>query len=477
MHGRHLSWAPRCRSGAGRSCRRCNDLTDRQGDDDGQDRRGRERDARRRHAGAGRADEDTRRRLPARRLGPPVRRRGHGRDDGQGHERAPGRCSSAAAPTSSSSASGRSRPTEPVHRGAQPHAASTSPRARWPSRCPGRTRSLLDGDAAAAVAALKRDVDGRPGRARQRRPGAVACRGTAWSTRTRCRSTRSCSAPGTSCSPRAGRVRHVELVEAVPTTTGVIIATYRPPPSDRRMKQYLLSVYQPDGDPPPPEVLEPIMADLGALNEEMQAAGAWVFAGGLHPPSTATVVRDRDGETLLDRRPVHRGQGAPRRLHDHRRRPTSTRRWRGPRKAGPRRRPLPIEVAAAASGELMRRQSSGSSGRSTAARSPSWSASSATSTSPRRRSRTRSPRPCSAGRRTACRPARPAGSSRPPATGRSTGCAARPTRADRHAAGARWLHAPDEPDRGRGGPRARRPAAADLHLLPPGARARPRRSR
>ena len=27
------------------------------------------------------------------------------------------------------------------------------------------------------------------------------------------------------------------------------------------MKQYLLSIYQPDGDPPPPEVLDEIMRD------------------------------------------------------------------------------------------------------------------------------------------------------------------------------------------------------------------------
>ena len=59
------------------------------------------------------------------------------------------------------------------------------------------------------------------------------------------------------------------------------------------MRQYLLSVYQPDGDPPPPEVLDPIMAELGKLNEEMKAAGAWVFALGLHPASTATVLRDQ----------------------------------------------------------------------------------------------------------------------------------------------------------------------------------------
>ncbi len=65
------------------------------------------------------------------------------------------------------------------------------------------------------------------------------------------------------------------------------------------MKQYLLSVYQPDGPAPPPEVLEPIMAELDALNAELKQAGAWVFAGGLHPPSTATVVRVSDGDALI----------------------------------------------------------------------------------------------------------------------------------------------------------------------------------
>ncbi|MGH8966472.1 MAG: YciI family protein, partial [Actinomycetes bacterium] len=55
------------------------------------------------------------------------------------------------------------------------------------------------------------------------------------------------------------------------------------------MTQYLLSIYQPAGDPPPPEVLDPIMRDLDAVNQEMRNAGAWVFAAGLHDPSTATV--------------------------------------------------------------------------------------------------------------------------------------------------------------------------------------------
>jgi len=63
------------------------------------------------------------------------------------------------------------------------------------------------------------------------------------------------------------------------------------------MRQYLLSIYQPEGTPPA-EVLDRVMRDLDTLNEEMRAAGAWVFASGLHPPSTATVLRAQDNEVL-----------------------------------------------------------------------------------------------------------------------------------------------------------------------------------
>jgi hypothetical protein len=41
------------------------------------------------------------------------------------------------------------------------------------------------------------------------------------------------------------------------------------------------------------------MRDIEAFNTELRAAGAWVFAGGLHEPSTATVVRYRDGDVLI----------------------------------------------------------------------------------------------------------------------------------------------------------------------------------
>jgi len=74
------------------------------------------------------------------------------------------------------------------------------------------------------------------------------------------------------------------------------------------MKTYLVSIYQPDGPPPPPEVLEPIMRDLAALNEELVAADAFVFSAGLCPPSTATVLRSTDTEVLMTDGPFTEGK-------------------------------------------------------------------------------------------------------------------------------------------------------------------------
>lgn len=74
------------------------------------------------------------------------------------------------------------------------------------------------------------------------------------------------------------------------------------------MQQYLLSVYQPAGDPPPAETLEPIMRDVAALHRELQAAGAWVFFAGLHPPSTATVLRPAGDEVLITDGPFVEGK-------------------------------------------------------------------------------------------------------------------------------------------------------------------------
>jgi hypothetical protein len=74
------------------------------------------------------------------------------------------------------------------------------------------------------------------------------------------------------------------------------------------MKQYLLSVYQPDGPMPAPEVLAKITRDLDAVNRDLEAAGSWVFAGGLFPPSTATVLRPENGEVLTTDGPFTEGK-------------------------------------------------------------------------------------------------------------------------------------------------------------------------
>jgi hypothetical protein len=65
------------------------------------------------------------------------------------------------------------------------------------------------------------------------------------------------------------------------------------------MKEYLLSVHTDwDAEPPAPEVMERAYKAVEAFNAELQKAGAWVFAGGLQPPSTATVVSAADGTVL-----------------------------------------------------------------------------------------------------------------------------------------------------------------------------------
>jgi hypothetical protein len=67
------------------------------------------------------------------------------------------------------------------------------------------------------------------------------------------------------------------------------------------MTQYLLSVWHSDANPVPddPEAMQKVFKQVDAFNAELQAAGAWVFAGGLHPPEIATVVRAEDVETII----------------------------------------------------------------------------------------------------------------------------------------------------------------------------------
>ena len=66
------------------------------------------------------------------------------------------------------------------------------------------------------------------------------------------------------------------------------------------MPQYLLSVCYPAGAvPPAPAELDRIIADVGVVDADMRAQGVWVFAGGLHDASTATVVTSHHGDTVM----------------------------------------------------------------------------------------------------------------------------------------------------------------------------------
>ena len=65
------------------------------------------------------------------------------------------------------------------------------------------------------------------------------------------------------------------------------------------MKQYLLAVHMVEGEPVPSEAdMQRAYQQVDAFNADLKAAGAWVFAGGLHPPTTATVVRATGGQVV-----------------------------------------------------------------------------------------------------------------------------------------------------------------------------------
>ena len=224
------------------------------------------------------------------------------------------------------------------------------------------------------------------------------------------------------------------------------------------MNLYLLSVIQPDGPRPPPEVLAKVMRNVDVFQREIKAAGAWVFNGGLHPPSTATVVRLQDGEVLMTDGPFAEGK-------EHIggfmviKAPDLDAALEWGRKARARRRPCrsrcgrsrtsPRTDAAIERCRLDRRRDRAGVPRGVRPRGGR--------PGPRlrrhRRRRGGGPgrirrRRCSGGRPRDCRRARRGGSSPPPATGRSTASAARRSREDRHAQAA-LLHsrAPSRPRR------------------------------
>jgi len=72
--------------------------------------------------------------------------------------------------------------------------------------------------------------------------------------------------------------------------------------------KYMLSIIQPTGGVISPEELEKVMTDVRELRQELKDAGAWVFAGGLADPSTATVVRANGDEVLTTDGPFAEGK-------------------------------------------------------------------------------------------------------------------------------------------------------------------------
>ena len=74
------------------------------------------------------------------------------------------------------------------------------------------------------------------------------------------------------------------------------------------MKQYLLSVHHAEDFRPSPETVQKIFKDVAAFNEELVAAGAWIFAGGLQPTSTATTLRLQGGEVVTTPGPIAQGK-------------------------------------------------------------------------------------------------------------------------------------------------------------------------
>ena len=67
------------------------------------------------------------------------------------------------------------------------------------------------------------------------------------------------------------------------------------------MPQYLISVWHDDVyevDFSSPDAQRRV-TKVGAFNNELEQAGAWVFGTGLRPASSATVVRSSEGEVSM----------------------------------------------------------------------------------------------------------------------------------------------------------------------------------
>ena len=66
------------------------------------------------------------------------------------------------------------------------------------------------------------------------------------------------------------------------------------------MTQYMLSVHDDPADAVPEgEELQKLFAAVDTFNQKVQAEGAWVFACGLAPVESATVVDGRGSEVIV----------------------------------------------------------------------------------------------------------------------------------------------------------------------------------
>lgn len=57
------------------------------------------------------------------------------------------------------------------------------------------------------------------------------------------------------------------------------------------MKTYLMTLWTPDGPRPSEADLATIMAEVEQVNDDIRAAGGWVFAGGLGDLEASTTIR------------------------------------------------------------------------------------------------------------------------------------------------------------------------------------------
>src|SRR5260370_14484815 len=98
----------------------------------------------------------------------------------------------------------------------------------------------------------------------------------------------------------------VEVRALVPSDRTALLARR---PLKEGMTQYLAAGHLPENFDPS-SVTEAMMRDMEALNEEMEAKGVTIFAGGLHPASDAKSLRAQPaGKMVIAHGPDHETKG------------------------------------------------------------------------------------------------------------------------------------------------------------------------